>query len=153
MKHIIISFIATIILTSCSQNTVFKEYSKMDRISWNKLDIQTFDVPVEKGKKYDFYFSLRHHTDFPYTFMDVNITFFTPDGEMRSRDYHYGLKNTKHEWKGDGMGDLWDVDLPIRKNMEFNESGICKVRLENRMRKIETPGIIEVGLVVKLSSD
>ena len=72
---------------------------------------------------------------------------------MRSRDYHFRLKNTKLEWKGDGMGELWDIELPIRKDMLFNKSGICKIRIENRMRKVETPGIMEVGLIVKKSEN
>jgi len=47
------------------------------------------------------------------------------------------------------MGELCDIELPIRKDMIFNKSGICRVRVENKMNKAETPGIIEVGLIVK----
>ena len=149
MKKFFVLIIITAFFISCNSNTVLKEYKKFDDISWNKFDILNFEFPVEKNEGLDFYFALRHHTDFPYSFIDVNITFYTPDSEVRSRDYHFRLKNTKLKWKGDGMGELWDIELPIRKEMIFHKSGECKVRIENKMRKAETPGIIEVGLIVK----
>lgn len=149
MKKIIIPIIFVFFLAGCNNNTVFKEYVKFEDVSWNRLDIIDFEVPVLRNEELDFYFALRHHTDFPYSFIDVNFTFYTPDGEIRSRDYHYRLKNTKLKWKGDGMGDFWDIELPIRKDMLINKKGKCRVRIENKMQKTETPGIIEVGLIVK----
>jgi gliding motility-associated lipoprotein GldH len=144
-----ISIIFVLFLFGCDTNTIYREYNSFDDVSWNRLDILNFEIPVEKNVPLEFYFTLRHHTDFPYSFIDINITLYTPDGEMRSRDYHYGLKGTDFNWKGEGMGELWDVELPIRKGMSFKKSGICKIRVENRMNKIETPGIVEAGIIVK----
>lgn len=138
-------------LSGCNNNTVFKEYHKMKKGSWNRLDIQTFEVPVNRGDKLDFYLSLRHHTHFPYNYIDVNVTFFTPNGEMRSRDYHHRLIGTDLKWKGDGMGELWDIDLPVRDGLTFRKSGICEVRVESKMSRVELPGILEVGLIAKKS--
>lgn len=149
MKKLIFPIIAFLILTGCNRKAVFKEYTVFDNVSWSKLEILNFEFPVQKNQGLDFYLALRHHTNFPYTFINVNITFFTPDGEMRSRDYHFRLKGTDRNWLADGMGDLWDIELPIRKDMIFNETGICKVSFENKMNKAETPGIIEVGLIVR----
>lgn len=149
MRKYIVLVIATFILVGCNNNVVFKEYQAFDNVSWNKLDILNFDFPVQVNESLDFYLALRHHTYYPYSFINVNITFYTPDGEMRSRDYHFRLKNRESKWKGDGMGDLWDIELPIRKDMIFNKSGICKVSFQNIMNKAETPGIIEVGLIVR----
>lgn len=151
MKKLTISVLFVLILVGCNSDAVFREYVKFDNITWNRFDIIEIEVPVNRADDLDFYFALRHHTDFPYSFIDVNFTFYTPDGEVRSRDYHYLLKNTKLKWKGDGMGDLWDIELPIRKGISFKKNGICKVRIENKMNKAQTPGIIEIGLIVKKS--
>ena len=140
-------------LAGCTNSTVFKEYRKFDNVIWGRFDIQNFEVPVKKGEPLDLYFALRHHTDFPFNFIDVNITLFTPDGEMRSRDYHYRLIGTDLKWKGDGMGELWDIDLPIRKNVLFNQSGICKIRVESKMNRTQLPGIIEIGVIAKKSDN
>lgn len=148
MKNIILFLLLNIFFAGCNNNSVFKEYRKMDNVSWNKFDVQEFEVPVVKGKPIDLLFALRHHTSFPYKFIDVNVTFYTPDGEIRSKDYHYRLIGTDLKWKGDGMGELWDIELPIRRKMTFKKSGICKITIESRMNKLELPGIIEVGLIV-----
>lgn len=151
MRKYIVLVISTIILIGCNSNVVFKEYKAFENVSWNRHDVLNFDFQVQKSESLDFYLALRHHTNFPFSFIKVNVTFFTPDGEMRSRDYHFRLKNRESEWKGDGMGELWDIELPIRKEMIFNKTGMCKVSVENKMNKAETPGIIEVGLIVKKS--
>ncbi len=148
MKKLIIPIITIIVFTGCN-NTVFKEYNKFDNPSWNRLNYLNFEVPVQKNEGLDFYLALRHHTNFPYNYINVNVTFYTPDGEMRSLDYYFRLKNIISKWKGECMGELCDIELPIRKDMIFNKSGICRVRVENKMNKAETPGIIEVGLIVK----
>ncbi len=152
MKKYTFFVLVALLLLGCNNTTIFKDYKKMDNISWNRFDIVEFEVPVKKGKPMDFYLSLRHHTNMSYKFIDVNVTFFTPDGEMRSRDNHYRLIGTDLKWKGIGMGDLWDIDLPIRKEMLFNKSGVCKIKIENKMSRLETTGIIEVGLIVKKSN-
>jgi gliding motility-associated lipoprotein GldH len=125
----------------------------MEKVSWNRFDIQNFEVPVKIGDVLDFYLSIRHKSDFQYDKIWVNITFYTPEGTMRSRDYEFDLKDKSGKWLGDGMGELWDIDLPVHKEMVFNKAGTCRVRVENKDSKYETPGIIEVGLVVKRSQE
>ncbi len=142
-----------VFITSCSGENIYNEYKKFDNVSWNRFDIVEFEFPVNKNEPYNLNLALRHHTYFPFSFIDVNITIFTPDGEIRSRNYHYNLKTSDLEWKGKGMGEIWDIELPIRKQMIFNENGNCKILIENKMSKVETPGIMELGLIVDKSLD
>ena len=141
----------TILITSCGSNEVFKEYKTFEDVSWNRFDILFFEVPVKAGDYLDFYLALRHHTNFPYDYLDANITFFAPGGEMRTAEYHFELKQKNGQWKADGMGELWDIKLPVRDSLFFKKEGICKVRVENKMTKMETPGLVEVGLIVSQS--
>ena len=152
MKRLfLLTIISIVLLSSCGDNVVFRQYNKMENVSWNRFDFQTFEVPVEQNDMLDFYLALRHHTNFPYKKLWVNITFYLPDGSMRSRDYDFMLKDEEGNWIAEGLGELWDIELPIRKEMLFNKAGICKVRIENKHSKYEMPGVIEVGLVVKKS--
>ena len=138
-----------LLLTACGNRTIFREYREMENASWNRFDIQVFEVPVHQGDVLDFYLFLRHHTHYPYDHLDVNVTFYTPGGETRSADYHFELKDENGKWKADGVGELWDIELPVQQNLKFSKDGMCKVRVENKMTKLETPGIIEIGLIVK----
>jgi len=153
IKNMIALVIAIVLITSCGNRIVFKEYRKLDNVSWNRFDIQNFDIEVQKNEQLDFYFFLRHHTNFPYDYLDLNVTFYMPGGEMRSGEYHFELKDENNNWKANGMGELWDIELLIRKKLKMKEKGVCKVHIENKMTKMETPGIMEIGLVVKKSSE
>ena len=150
MKKILFAlFISVLLFGSCLREpTVFREYVKMENMVWNRFNILEFEVPVEADDVFDFNLFLRHHTDFPYDKLFVNITFYSPGGDMRSRDYEFDLKDYQGDWLAEGMGELWDLEIPIRKEMTFTEKGICKVRVENKYPKFDTPGIIEVGLIV-----
>lgn len=154
MKRILfILIIPILLLSSCDDSVVFKQYNKMENLNWNRFDYQVFEVDVEKDELLDFYLAFRHHTDFPFDKLWVNVTFFTPDGATRSRDYDFDLKDENGKWLADGLGELWDIELPIRKEMLFNKSGICKVRIENIHSKYDMPGVVEVGLIVKESKE
>jgi len=77
----------------------------------------------------------------------VNITFYTPDGTTRSRDYDFDLKDKNGNWLGEQKNGVWQNKLPVRKGMTIYEKGICKVRVENKYSKYELPGVTGVGLV------
>jgi len=54
MKKIIPFLFLAILLTSCGNNEVFKEYRRFDDISWDRYKILNFEVEVEKGQLLDF---------------------------------------------------------------------------------------------------
>ncbi len=147
-RSVLIAIIFSLLLAACGDRMAFKQYKTFENTSWNRFDILLFEVPVKAGDYLDFNLALRHHTYFPYDYLDANITFYSPGGEMRSAEYHFKLKDKNGQWKANGMGELWDIELPIRDSLYFSKDGICKVRVENKMTKIETPGIMEVGLIV-----
>lgn len=151
MKRLILLIFLPMLTISCDRQLVYKEYRTFDNVSWNRLNILEFNVPVNAGEELDFFLFLRHHTYFPYDNLFVNITFYSPSGDMRSAEYDFKLKDEKGKWLADGMGELWDIELPIRQNMLFAVSGVCKVRVENKYSKTETPGIVEIGLIARKS--
>jgi gliding motility-associated lipoprotein GldH len=153
MKTILAGLLTSlIILTSClRESVVFREYVEMNNMIWNRFNIIEFEVPVHENDVFDFKLFLRHHTDFPYDKLFVNITFYSPGGDIRSKDYTFDLKDYRGDWLANGMGELWDLEILIRKEMPFYENGICKVRIENKYPKFDTPDIIEVGLIVQKS--
>ena len=155
MKSVFVGLLSTLLLLgSCSfDSKVFSEYVTMDNMTWNRFDILEFEVPVQEDQSLDFHIFLRHHTDFPYDNLFVNITFYAPGGDTRSRDYEFDLRDYKGDWLAKGMGELWDVELLVRKEMMFSEDGVCRVRVENKYPKYDTPGIIEIGLIARASEN
>jgi len=151
MKNLILLLFISTIFISCGQKTIHKEYKRFDNITWDRFNMLEFELEVEEGQLIDFDLLLRHHTLYPFDHLDVNITFYTPSGSTMSRDYHFMLKDKSGKWLADGAGDYWDINLNIRKEMKINKTGICKIVIENKMTKIKTPGVIEVGILAKES--
>jgi gliding motility-associated lipoprotein GldH len=152
MKPFVFVFFLMGFLFSCSNNNIFTEYKKFDNLNWDRFNILYFNVDVGKNQILDIDLLLRHHTNYPYNFLDVNITFYTPAGATLSRDYHLNLKDKNGKWKAEGLGDYWDLKLPVRKDLKISKKGVLKVRVENKMTKINTPGIMELGLRASYSN-
>ena len=143
---------AMFLLTSCSNQKVFEEYNKFDNFSWNRFDIVKFEVDFENTETdYDIYINIRHLPEYPYTFFNFNFTINTPSGEMRTSDYEIDLFNKKGERLSECLGDYCDLKIPLRNGFRFSEPGTAIFEIENRMTKLETPGVMEVGLIIEKS--
>jgi gliding motility-associated lipoprotein GldH len=153
MRKLIPFFILGLfIISSCNQGKVYEKYFDIERITWNRFDVKTFEVDIKDiSSHYDFYIVIRHHTDIPFKFITARFTMITPSGEERVLEQKILLKDKDGKLLGDGMGDLWDVVHPARKDFQFTDPGICKVEISSTMSQADLPGIMQVGLIVKKS--
>jgi gliding motility-associated lipoprotein GldH len=152
MKRLIFLLLPVVLLTSCGPRKIFEDHIKTKNLSWNRFDVYEFEVPIENiSKGYDLVFALRHITDIPYDKLSINLAFETPIGERRSRDFTVTIRDKEGNLLGDGLGELWDLEKTLWENFQFRETGICKIELRNRMTKLETLGILEVGFIVRES--
>ena len=143
-----------LIVTSCVRGKIYEQYIKMEKLSWNRFNVLKFDVDIKDiSTGYDFVVAIRHLPEVPYQKIPVNFSFDTPSGESRSLDYDIMLKDKEGNNLGNCMGDLCDVYTTVKEDYLFTEPGICHVELHNIMVKLETPGIIEVGLIVRKHRD
>lgn len=150
-KHLQIFLIATItLLTSCHPGRIHEEHRKMEHVAWKKHQDMAFEFEVEDvSASYDIYLAIRHASLYPFDNLLVSTVLTTPGGETRYTNYDFAIKDKEGNFLGDGLGDLWDINLPLRKGFTFSEPGTCLIELENRMLKSITPGIVEIGLIVE----
>jgi len=144
-----------VLFTACeSERSVYEEYRKFDNLSWNRFDLLTFGVNLEEpGTPYDIYLNIRHLPEVPYEEMTVNLTIFTPSGDMRTTDYTLDFFDNEGKRLSECLGDYCDLLVPVRKSFTFYEPGEVKFEIENKYSKIEMPGIIEVGIILKKSQN
>jgi gliding motility-associated lipoprotein GldH len=142
-----------LVLTSChSDQKVFEEYHTFDNMSWNRFNLLNFKMEViDLEVPYDIYISIRHIPEIPYQEMIINFTIFTPSGDMRTSDYTLDFIDREGKHLSDCMGDYCDLLVPLRKSFRFYELGAAKFEIENKYTKVEMPGIMEVGLILKRS--
>ncbi len=151
-SYFIISFIALMLLSGCSSNTVFESYHKFENLNWNRFNNQKFEFTVENiDVEYDVYLSIRHIPEIPYKEMRINYTIYTPLGDMRSNNLTMKLYDNEKNKLSKCLGDYCDFVYPIRKGLSFSEAGKVRIKIENKYTKVDMPGIMEVGLIVKKS--
>ncbi len=115
-KLILLSFAFFLIFQGCGKRKIYEEFEKFSNYSWNRFNYLNFEADIQDTSRYyDIFLAVRHITQYPYKKLDVNFTSYTPSGEERSMEYSFRIKNDEGKFLGEGMGDLWDIELPLRK--------------------------------------
>ncbi len=141
-----------LITASCSHNKVFEKYIKIDNYTWKRDNIIKFEVPVEDTiSLYDITLALRHTSYYAYANIRVNIMITYPSGDTRTKDFDIPIRNDNGSFKGDGAGDLWDITYPALQEITLPFKGTYIFEVQNVMPLIETPDIMDVGLIVRKS--
>jgi len=130
-----------LVLISCTQAPVFEGKVEMEHNIWNRFNFLMFEVPVTENELLDFDLIVGYTEEYPWDELTTNITFYPPDGSKLSSDYTFKLDK-------ETLSDVLEKSqvFSIRKQMKFGASGICKVRVENKMSKVQTPGISSIGI-------
>ena len=81
-----VALILVLMLFGCTPKPVFVQEHIFKKNSWQRFDFVTFNVPVQKGESLDFSLTIQNTTAFTLKAIPLNITFYTPGGEERSRD-------------------------------------------------------------------
>ncbi|HMM11486.1 MAG TPA: hypothetical protein PKE03_05275 [Bacteroidales bacterium] len=155
MKNVLKTFalIMLVMLTSCGGKPVFESVVAFDDLIWNRFNIIEMDVAIDDAEPlYDVKVSFVHTDVYPSDHIAMNITFYFPNGGMRSRDYEFRLQDAGMQWTGEKTGDFFSNTFPVNMGMRFPETGITRVRIENKMTKFNIAGIASVGLLVEKSS-
>jgi gliding motility-associated lipoprotein GldH len=147
----ILSLLLTVILFSC-QNQSHQSSNKVvfDNQTWQRFSNLEFNIPVQPQDTMDFDLILVYDSkDFKLKSFPINVTLYTPNNEIRSRDYVMRLYNYQtKQYLGEKKGDLVTFKLPLRRGTAFPKAGNLKVVIENKNPKIETKGVVSVELAV-----
>ena len=153
IKYFWLFIILLFVSFGCNSNKVFEEYKKFDNLSWYRFDFLEFVVPVEETEiTYDIYIVLRHLPEFPHKQIPIHLTFFSPSGEFRTADHLLALNDDEGNSLSICVGDFCDVSILVREGFRFSEPGIYNFKIENKWKKVDLPGIMEVGLLVEKSN-
>jgi len=151
LTKIFFVMITGVLLTACSGETkVYEKYYVFDDMSWNRFDYLDYQVSLDDpDAEYDIYVAIRHIPEIPYKEMPISLAIYSPSGSMRAANHTLELVDRDGNSLSKCLGDLCDIVIPVRKGFTINEPGTVKFEIENKYTKIEMPGIMEVGLIVK----
>ncbi|MHC1706656.1 MAG: gliding motility lipoprotein GldH [Bacteroidales bacterium] len=152
-RILVVLILLPFVFISCSRNKVFEERHVFKQMNWNRFESIFFELEIKDiESEYSIMVKLRHHTVYPFTDLAFTMAIYSPSGERRLKDINAKVRDENNSFLGSGAGDLWDLDIPVFDNFSFNEPGPYKIELENRMSKFDTPGIIDIGLMISKKS-
>ncbi|MDD2386058.1 MAG: gliding motility lipoprotein GldH [Bacteroidales bacterium] len=139
-----------LILMSCDRNKVYEDYIKIEDGIWAQENIAKFEFEInDTSDIYNVLINLRHASIYPYNNLWLFVKSSAPNGTINIDTVECLLVNKDNRWLGDGMGDIWDIQVPWKNNIRFSHQGIYRIEFEQAMRVKNLPGVMDVGLRVE----
>jgi len=146
MRGIFIIAILSLLLGSCQQGSFFEKNIVIPNQSWDYEFKPEFKIDVKDPKAhYDLFLELRHTANYSYSniFVLVHQKHSTKDSSNR---FELKLAELDGRWTGKSAGSLYEQSMLIKENMQFPDTGLYVIHLEQNMRDNPLKGINDVGL-------
>ena len=143
------------ILISCSESVVIEEYKDIPNGIWHVDSLASFEFEIEDTLTwYDINYNVRYAAD--YAYFNLYVTYYIEDSigsivESELQNLVLFDKKTG-EPLGQGLGDLYDREIPIFQKYRFKKSGKHFFKVKQFMRIEELPGILAFGVRIADSS-
>jgi gliding motility-associated lipoprotein GldH len=138
------------LLVSCNKNVVYSEYHKFHDYEWPASEKAVFDVEITDTQSLNnIYLMIRHADSYPYSNIFLFVTSKYPDGKVLTDTMEVMLSNSKGEWQGSGAGDIFDLKVPVKKNVRFPLAGKYTFEFAQGMRVDPLPLIMDFGFEIE----
>ena len=138
------------LLSSCDRLRVIDENINIPNQAWYNKNKLNFDVNItDTNKTYNVYVNLRVGSDYKYSNFFVMVHQTYPNWQSKKERKELVLLDERGNWLGNGLGDIFDFQIPIYTQMRFNQKGIYKIELEQNMREDTLSPIYAAGIRVE----
>ena len=152
-KYVLI-FISCLILSACNKSVVYSKYITFKDNEWFAKDKAILDVEISDNSNLnDISLMIRHADSYPFSNIFLFVTTKYPDGKTLTDTMEVVLANSKGEWQGNGAGDIFDLTVPIKKNVKFPQTGKYQFIFEQGMRQDPLQMMMDFGFEIKKSAN
>ncbi len=156
MKTFFLFVLCSLLLLSCKNtSSVYIKYYYFEKSEWSSKDTAKFTVDIiDTISLNDINVKIRHGELYPYSNLYLFFTVIYPNNYKQVDTIEFILANNKGEWYGSGLGDMYDITLPIKKNVRFTKSGVYHFYFVQAMRQDPLINISEFGLeIIRVSKN
>ena len=119
---------------------------------WSYGHKPVFEVtlqPQDTAYLYNIYVNIRHKDSYPYSNIWLLVNTQFPDAKPFPQRVELQLAEITGKWKGVGLDDIYESQVPIQTNAIFNKPGTYRFTFEQNMRQNPLPDIMNVGLRIE----
>jgi gliding motility-associated lipoprotein GldH len=139
------------LLSACDPNQVFEQNIDFENNSWDVQQKPAFTFAIQDTTaSYDVFFNVRYTPTYGFYNLYMKHTLTGPAGLVPPSLLHQVLLMDAKtgEPKGDGTGDIFDLQVLALANRHFAKAGSYTLTLEQYMRQDQLPGLMAVGVRV-----
>jgi gliding motility-associated lipoprotein GldH len=151
-------------LGACDERRVFEKNIDIKDYAWHKDSVIHFQVPIENADLgYNIYYNLRNALSYPAQNLYLQIEIADSAGQQLASDLNNIELFDRATGKpyGDGLGDIFDHQIPVFQNFRFPHAGTYDIRIQHRMRETDKrvmkdnhlPFIMAVGVRVEKAGE
>ncbi len=142
--------LSVLFFSSCDKKRIFEDDKEIPEGGWNSSNVVKFDVNItDIETPADFYINVRNADGYPYNNLFLYIKTSFPNGKMSNDSLECILADEKGKWLGSGMGDIYDNQIPFKRNVRFPVIGKYTFEIKHGMRTDVIPLIMDVGLRIE----
>ncbi|MGL4852174.1 MAG: gliding motility lipoprotein GldH [Phocaeicola sp.] len=133
--------------TSCQTPTIYHAYQPVHRTGWKQHDT-LFYTPMLTAGQYEIEVALRHHEEYPYQNLWLEIVYLQTDSiQLRKDSVAFVLTNEEGKWNGSGVSSLYQLAHPDQLQIEVTAGDTIKqICITHIMRNATLQGITDIGL-------
>ena len=153
MRVGILAGVILLLLTSCGQDHVYREYADFEDRIWLASEDARFTFEItDTASTYNVYCNLRNSTHYKWSRIFVNFTMSDTLGtrlqEKLVTEFLFDPKSGKPFGKS-GLGDLYDHRINVLSNYRFPRAGVYEAVFNQSMRTDSLTWILSVGLGIE----
>lgn len=135
-------------LLACDTGTVYYHYESVDTQAWDGETSLHFDVtPDQNGGTYELGVEVRITADYPYKQLALTVTEQLNDSTRRA--HNVLLNVTDDKGRRIGYGPSYYTLKQSLGTTTLQPDDTLRVDVRHNMRRLEMPGIADVGIVMK----
>jgi gliding motility-associated lipoprotein GldH len=149
-QEFLICFLALLLLSGCSRNTVFTDSVTMPGKEWILQNIPVFTPEItDTISNNNISFIIRTSSSYPFRNIYLFVSTTSPYGKTISDTLQYYLADEKGKWYGKGIGDIHELKLPFKSNVYFPVKGVYTFSIRHGMRSETLRGVYDFGFRVE----
>lgn len=150
ISSVLAIILCLLVFTSCDSNRIYEQNETIPESGWNTDDVKKFEVEIkDPATPVNFYINVRHADGYPYSNLFLFIKTNLPGGKASVDTLECMLADEKGKWLGSGVGDIYDNQIPFKRNVRFPQAGKYVFEIQQGMRTDGVPLIMDVGLRIE----
>lgn len=150
ISSVLAIIVCLLVFASCDSNRIYEQNETIPESGWNMSDIKKFEVEIkDPATPVNFYINVRHADGYPYSNLFLFIKTNLPGGKASVDTLECMLADEKGKWLGSGIGDIYDNQIPFKRNVRFPQAGKYVFEIQQGMRTDGVPLIMDVGLRIE----